>query len=100
MTTTLLLTMGIIGGAMLIMSIALIVTGKSGVHSSCAATHEMDGEEGHCAFCPNDEDEDQLTTLSKAGYPGRNDIVSQEAYQGKTERNIAVERLKYNSGRD
>ncbi|MBT4033888.1 MAG: hypothetical protein HOB84_07890 [Candidatus Marinimicrobia bacterium] len=96
----LLLTIGIIGGAMLIMSIALILTGENKVHSSCAATHELDGEGESCAFCPNDEDEDQLTTLSKAGYPGRKDIVSQEAYKGKPERNIVVERLKYNSGRD
>ncbi len=97
----LLLTIGIIGGAMLIMSIALIMTGENKVHSSCAATHDLDeDEDAHCAFCPNDDDEDQLTTLSKAGYPGRKDIVSQEAYKGKSDRNIVVERLKYNSGRD
>ncbi len=96
----LLLTVGILGGAMLIMSIALIITGENKVHSSCAATHELDGDGESCAFCPNDEDQDQLTTLAKVGYPGRKDIVSQEAYKGQSERNIAVERLKYNSGRD
>jgi hypothetical protein len=97
---TLLFTILVIGSAMLIMSIALIVTGENKVHSSCAATHELDGEGESCAFCPNDEEEDQLTTLSKAGYPGRKDIVSQEAFKGKSDRNIVVERLKYNSGRD
>jgi hypothetical protein len=60
----------------------------------------LDGEDASCSFCPNDEDEDQVTTLSKVGYPGRKDIVSQEVYKGKQNRNIAVERLKYNSGRD
>jgi hypothetical protein len=96
----LILTIGIIGTAMLIMSIALILTGENKVHSSCSATHTLDGEGDSCAFCPNDEDEDQLTTLSKVGYPGRKDIVSQEAYTGKANRNIIVERLKYNNGRD
>ncbi len=86
---------------MLMMSIALILTGENKVHSSCAATHELDDVGDHgCAFCPNNEDEEQLTTLAKAGYPGRKDIVSQEAYKGKANRNIVVERLKYNSGRD
>jgi len=98
---TLLFTIGIMGTAMLIMSIALIVTGENKVHSSCAATQELDGEDDHqCAFCPNDEDEEQLTTLAKAGYPGRKDIVSEEAYAGKSDRNMVVERLKYNTGRD
>lgn len=97
---TFLLTFGIIGGAFLIMSLALIITGENKVHSSCAATSHMDGEDASCSFCPNDEDEDQVTTLSKVGYPGRKDIVSQEVYKGKQNRNIAVERLKYNSGRD
>lgn len=96
--TLLLLTIGIIGGAFLIMSIALILTGENKVHSSCSATSHIDGEESHCSCSSNDED--QLTTLSKAGYPGRKDIVSQEVYKGKKDRNIAVERLKYNSGRD
>ncbi len=94
------LTIAIIGGALLIMSIALIITGENKVHSSCSANHHLDGEEGHCDFCPSDEDEDQITVLSKAGYPGRKDIVSQEVFRGKKSRNIAVERLKYNSGRD
>lgn len=98
--TTLLLTVAIVGTALIIMSIALILTGENKVHSSCSATSHMDGDEGHCDFCPNDEDEDQITTLSKAGYPGRKDIVSEEAYTGKNDRNIVVERLKYNSGRD
>lgn len=98
--TTLLLTIVIIGGAFLIMSIALILTGENKVHSSCSATSHLDGEDASCAFCPNDEDEDQLTTLSKAGYPGRKDIVSKEVYEGKEDRNIIVERLKYNSGRE
>ena len=97
---TLLLTIGIVGGALLIMSLALILTGENKVHSSCSATSHLDGEDASCAFCPNDEDEDQLTILSKAGYPGRKDIVSQEVYKGKQNRNIVVERLKYNSGRD
>jgi len=96
----LILTIGIIGVAMLIMSIALIFTGENKVHSSCSATHMLNGEGDSCAFCPNDEDEDRLTTLSKLGYPGRKDIVSQEAFAGKSDRNIVVERLKYNSGRD
>ena len=97
---TLLFTVLVVGSAMLIMSIALIITGENKVHSSCSATHELDGEGESCAFCPNDADEDQLTILSKAGYPGRKDIVSQEVYNGKANRNIVVERLKYNSGRD
>jgi hypothetical protein len=63
-------------------------------------TAELDGEDHSCAFCPNDEDEDQLTVLSKVGYPGRKNIVSQEVYTGKPDRNIVVEKLKYNSGRD
>ena len=96
----LMLTIGIIGAALLIMSIALIITGESKVHGSCSATSHLDGEDGSCAFCPNDEDEDQITTLSKAGYPGRKDLVSEEAFTGKQDRNIAVERLKYNTGRD
>ncbi len=96
----LLFTIGIVAGAMLIMSIALILTGENKVHSSCAATHELDGDGESCAFCPNDADENQVTTLSKVGYPGRKDIVSQEVYKGKPNRNIMVERLKYNSGRD
>jgi len=82
------------------MSIALILTGENKVHSSCSATHRLDAVDESCAFCPNDEDEDHLTTLSKAGYPGRKDIVSQEVYKGKQDRNIVVERLKYNSGRE
>ena len=83
------------------MSIALILTGENKVHRSCAATHGLDDEGDHgCTFCPNNEDEEQLTMLAKAGYPGRKDIVSQEAYKGKVNRNIVVERLKYNSGRD
>lgn len=100
--TTLLLTVAVVGGALIIMSIALIITGENKVHSSCSATHHLDGTEGdhHCEFCPNDEEEDQITTLSKAGYPGRKHIVSEEAYQGKESRNIVVEKLKYNSGRD
>ena len=85
---------------MLIMSIALLLTGENKVHSSCSATSHLDGEDASCAFCPNDNDEDQITILSKAGYPGRKDIVSEEAYSGKQNRNIAVERLKYNTGRD
>jgi hypothetical protein len=96
----LLFTIAIVGTAMLIMSIALILTGENKVHSSCAATHELDGDGESCAFCPNDADEDQLTTLSKAGYPGRKDLVSEEVFKGKQDRNIAVERLKYNGGRD
>lgn len=94
------LTIGIVGGAILIMSIALILTGESKVHGSCSATSHLDGEDGSCAFCPNDEDEDQVTVLSKAGYPGRKDLVSQEVFKGRKDRNVAVERLKYNSGRD
>jgi len=97
---TLLLTIAIMGGSMLIMSIALILTGENKVHSSCAATAEMAGEDHSCAFCPNDDDEDTLTTLSKVGYPGRKNIVSEEAYVGKQDRNLIVEKLKYNSGRD
>ena len=98
--TTLLLTIAIVGTALIIMSIALILTGENKVHGSCSATSHLDGEGGHCDFCPNDEDEDQITTLSKAGYPGRRHIVSEEAYKGRRDRNIVVERLKYNSGRD
>ncbi len=97
---TFLLTIGIIGGAILIMSIALIITGENKVHSSCSATSNLDGKDASCPFCPNAEDEDQLTTLSKAGYPSRKNIVSQEVYNGKEKRNIVVERLKYNSGRE
>ena len=98
---TFVFTILIVGTAMVIMSIALILTGENKVHSSCGATSELDvAGDHHCDFCPNDEDEDQLTTLSKVGYPGRKDIVSQEAYKGKAERNIVVERLKYNTGRD
>ena len=82
------------------MSIALILTGENKVHGSCSATSHLDGEEANCDFCPNDEDEDQITTLSKAGYPGRENIVSEEAYTGKKGRNMFVERLKYNTGRD
>ncbi len=82
------------------MSLALIITGENKVHTSCSASHELDGEGSSCFFCPNDEDEDQLTALAKAGYPGRKDIVSQEVYQGRPDRNIIVERLKYNSGRE
>ena len=83
------------------MSIALIITGENKVHSSCAATNELEGGgDHHCDFCPNDAEEDQLTTLSKVGYPGRTDIVSKEVFAGKQDRNIVVERLKYNSGRD
>ncbi len=96
----LMLTIGIVGTALLIMSIALILTGENKVHSSCSATSQIDGEEDSCAFCPNDDDEDQVTTLSKAGYPGRKDIVSQEVFDGREDRNILVERLKYNAGRD
>lgn len=95
-----LLTVGIVGVALLLMSIALILTGENKVHSSCSATAHMDGEEAHCSFCPNDEEEDSLTTLSKVGYPGRKGIVSPEAYNGKQKRNLVVEKLKYNSGRD
>ncbi|MCF7809222.1 MAG: hypothetical protein K9M49_05985 [Candidatus Marinimicrobia bacterium] len=98
--TILILTIAIMGTALLIMSIALILTGENKVHGSCAATSHLDGEEGHCEFCPNDEDEDQVTILSKAGYPGRTHIVSEEAYKGKQSRNIVVEKLKYNSGRN
>ena len=98
---TLLFTVLIVGTAMLIMSIALIFTGENKVHSSCAATSQLDDADDHnCAFCPNDEEEDQITTLSKVGYPGRTDIVSKEVFAGKKDRNIVVERLKYNSGRD
>ncbi|MEA3286235.1 MAG: hypothetical protein U9Q77_02505 [Candidatus Marinimicrobia bacterium] len=82
------------------MSIALLLTGENKVHASCSATNHLDGEDGSCAFCPNDEDEDQITTLSKAGYLGRKDIVSQEVFDGREDRNIVVERLKYNTGRD
>ncbi|NQV16657.1 hypothetical protein HQ531_14435 [bacterium] len=95
-----LLTLGVFGGALLIMSIALLITGENKVHSSCSATSHLVGEKSHCDFCPNDEEEDQVTTLSKAGYPGRQGIVSPEAYKGEKERNIVVERLKYNSGRE
>ncbi len=95
-----LLTVGVMGTALIIMSIALILTGENKVHSSCAASHELDEDGESCAFCPNDENEDHLTTLAKVGYPGRKNIVSQEAYKGKAERNIIVERLRYNSGRD
>lgn len=98
--TTLLLTIAIVGTAFVIMSIALILTGENKVHASCTATAHLDGEDATCEFCPNDEDEDHITTLSKAGYPGRRDIVSEEAYNGKQERNIVVERLKYNTGKD
>lgn len=98
--TTLLLTVIVVGMALIIMSIALILTGETRVHSECSATAHLDGEVASCEFCPNDEDEDQLTTLSKVGYPGRKNIISQEAYKGKKKRNIIVERLKYNSGRD
>ncbi len=94
------LTIGIVGGAILIMSIALILTGENKVHASCSATSHLDGEDGSCSFCPNDDDEDQVTALSKAGYPGRKDIVSQEVFNGRKDRNVAVERLKYNAGRD
>ncbi len=94
------LTIAIVGGAMLIMSIALLLTGENKVHSSCSATSHLDGDDASCAFCPNDDEEDQITTLSKAGYPGRKDILSQEVYSGKPNRNIVVERLKYNTGRD
>jgi len=98
---TFIFTLAVVGAAMVLMAIALILTGENKVHSSCAATNELPGESDHsCAFCPNDEDEEQLTTLAKAGYPGRKDILSQEAYSGKQKRNIVVERLKYNSGRD
>jgi len=96
----LLLTIGIIGTAMLIMSVALILTGENKVHSSCSATQTLEGEADSCAFCPNDEDEDHLTILSKVGYPGRKNIVSEEAYNGKPNRNIIVEGLKYNNGRN
>ena len=96
----LLLTIGIVGGAMLLMSIALLLTGENKVHSSCAATSQLPGEDHSCAFCPNDEDEDTLTTLAKVGYPGRKNIVSEEAYTGKQNRKIIVEKLKYNSGRE
>ena len=97
---TLLLTIGIVAAAFIIMSIALILTGENKVHASCSATNHLIGDDGSCEFCPNDDEEDRVTTLSKAGYPGRKDILSKEAYEGKASRNIAVERLKYNSGRD
>lgn len=94
------LTIAVMGGAMLIMSIALLLTGENKVHSSCSATSHLDGEDASCSFCPNDDEEDQITTLSKAGYPGRKDLLSKEVYIGKQDRNLAVERLKYNTGRD
>lgn len=98
---TFLMTLIIFGAALLLMGIAIVLTGENKVHGSCAATQELDDEDDHhCAFCPNDEEEEQLTTLAKAGYPGRKDIVSHEVYKGKSDRNIVVERLKYNSGRD
>lgn len=99
--TTLLLTVGIVGSAVTLLGIGLIITGRQTVHSSCSATHALDpgGEDAHCEFCPNDEDPDQLTTLAKAGYPGRKNIISEEAYQGK-DRNLVIEKLKYSSGRE
>ena len=88
------------GIALLLMSLALLLTGKSKIHGSCSATGEIEGLDSSCAFCPNDEEEDQLTSLSKIGYPGRKDILSEELLRGRPDRNIVVERLKYNSGRE
>ena len=96
---TLLLTTGIFGLALAGMGLALILTGENRVHGSCGATSQLDLEGvDNCAFCPNNEEEDQVTTLAKAGYPGRDAIISEEAYQNKPRR-IAVEKLKYWSGR-
>lgn len=96
----LLLTIGVFGVALLLLSIALLITGENKVHSSCSSTSHVEGVDNHCDFCPNDAEEDQVTALSKAGYPGREDIVSPEVYEGAKKRNVVVERLKYNSGRD
>ena len=94
------LTVGIVGGAFLLLSLALVFTGKSSIHGSCSAGNEIEGVDTSCAFCPNGDDEDQYTSLSKVGYRGRKDIVSEELYVGRKNRNIVVERLKYNSGRE
>jgi len=97
---TFILTLAIMAIAVTLMSIALILTGRNRVHSSCSATHALDPEGSHsCDFCPEKEDEDQVTTLAKAGYPGRSGIISPEAYENKPRIPFA-EKLKYRTGRD
>lgn len=97
---TLLLTIAIFGVAIALMAIALILTGENRVHGSCSATSHLDVEGvENCAFCPNDEAEDQVTTLAKAGYPGRGGIISEEAFRNQP-RKPFLEKLKYWSGRN
>ncbi len=99
--TTLILTIAIVAVAIAFLSISLILTGRSRVHGSCSATGDLahEGIDANCEFCPNDEDEDQVTTLAKAGYPGRQNIISEEAYRGE-DRNLFVEKLKYRTGKE
>ncbi len=81
---------------MALMAITLILTGKNNVHNSCSSTEAIDGLDHSCSFCPNEEaeHEDHFTTISKTHYPGRREVISIDAYDGK-KRHKAIERLKY-----
>lgn len=96
--TELLLTLIIFGAALVLMGITYVLTGKNNIHMECSATAKLDsqGEHVSCAFCPNEsiEQQDHFTTLAKVGYPNRQDIISEEAYEGKP-RNRAIENLRY-----
>lgn len=96
--TELLLTLIIFATALVLMGITYVLTGKNNIHLECSATHKLDpnGEKVSCAFCPNEavEKQDYFTTLAKVGYPNRQDIISEEAYEGKP-RNRAIENLRY-----
>lgn len=97
---TLLLTIALFGSALVLLGITLIFTGETRVHTSCDSTKGLE-EKGildECELCPNNDQEDQLTTLAKAGFPGRDGIISEEAFSGK-KRFPAIERLKYWQGR-
>lgn len=96
--TELIITIVIFGSAMALIGITYVLTGKNNIHTECSATAQLDsnGEKVNCDFCPNEsvEKQDHFTTLAKVGYPNRQDIISEEAYEGKP-RNIAVEKLRY-----
>ena len=92
------MTLALFALAMLLLGITYFLTGKNNIHTECSATSNLDpgGDKIRCEFCPNEsaENQDHYTTLAKAGYPNRQDIISEEAFEGKP-RNIAVEKLRY-----
>ncbi len=96
--TELILTLALFALAMVLLGITYVLTGKNNIHTECSATTNLNpnGDEIRCEFCPNEsvENQDHYTTLAKVGYPNRQDILSEEAYEGKP-RNIAVEKLRY-----